>query len=677
MNDPWQAIQNRAAAQFQSDWNRLRSQGYRPISGSIYGPSHAALFAATFVQRPGPTVAIASNVGAAALTAFLRRNSGWTPLILSATGEASTARFLCALEDSGDGVVRHAIGLRNGSQTDTTALEHWLWRAKTETWLPISICAYGTATSLRYTFAAVSNSQQLLWSFAGPESATEFQSRLYAHIEQFAWPSFVNLGPTGFLSIFREDEIGQWHAAHGIDQRSYLKRSGASQRKGFVPLSLQGGTFQGKNLFNVTFAKSNRLSARQLTVTGQSVPEFQSLDSAIAQYLQVSGTRAASVAVTKDRRLVYARAFTWGEPDYPITQIESTFRIASMSKPITALAVFRLVEMRQIDLDDAVLPELNIAAPQGRQYDARMSRITVRQLLAHTSGFGGFPDAFGAVLAYRRATLPATKAQYAGFGMSQGISFEPGQNKLYSNFGYYLLGIIVERVTGLSYAEAVQTLVLNPLGITRAHITPALRAEQRPNAVRHHASADGMPNLPLGPSQLEEKVQRRASGDVVHIYRPPAPYTAGAIDYRLFDSFGGWCLAPADFARILAAFSLLHHPILSRDSIAEMITRVPVPGVDSDVFPGPFALGWYVTLPTDRDREPGIGRSDETWIGIGGNMPGVKCSATYTTTGISWTTLQNSDSFGLEWYVKSALRTVPQSAWPLHDLWHQAGFAQL
>jgi CubicO group peptidase (beta-lactamase class C family) len=70
------------------------------------------------------------------------------------------------------------------------------------------------------------------------------------------------------------------------------------------------------------------------------------------------------------------------------------------------------------------------------------------------------------------------------------------------NAGYLVLGLIIEQVTGEDYESAVRRLVMTPLGINRAHLTPTRRKDQRLDAVRHHTGGTGMPDLTLGPSGM-------------------------------------------------------------------------------------------------------------------------------------------------------------------------------
>lgn len=664
MIDAWEAVHDRNGAGYQAVWDRLRPGGSRPISACVYGPRQSPLYAAIFATRPGPDFVGTHGVDAAGLQAFFNANAarGYSPTILSATGPGDDPVFLCVMEQSTTGIALTRFGLVNGAIGDPNSLEHWLEEADRNNWIPRYVGSYGSADDVRYTLVADANEERLLWAVAGPEDMTAYQSRFNAETQQYARPVLVSVGPTGYMSIFREDDIGPWEAHHGLDSAGYQtvfnERVG---QQGMVPIMVQAGTLDGTDRFAAIFARANRPETRTMRVEGPAAPIFSGVDTAITNYMRTTGTRAASVSVTRQDHLVYSRSFTWAEPSYPLTTTESMFRIASMSKPITAIAIFRLVEQGLINLDAALIPTLGLVPPPGRALVPQAATITVRQLLAHSSGLGDVPDAYEVVKAFG-TTLPTNERQVAGFALSNAPGYPPGTSKGYSNAGYLVLGLIIEQVTGESYEDAVRRLVMTPLGITRAHLTATARADQRPGAVRHHAGGMGQPDLSLGPSAIEEWAIPLLWPNRVRFLRLGRPLAANAYgggDYGFFDAFGAWCLASADFARILASFEHAPNPLLNAASVTEMTTPVVVTGFTG--WEAPFALGWFVTT-----------NAGETMIGHGGNLGGMKPSGSRSSAGWSYTALQNSDAGGLGGAVEAALRALPLGSWSATNDWAPA-----
>jgi CubicO group peptidase (beta-lactamase class C family) len=677
MIDDWEAMHDLNGADYQAAWNRLRPAGFRPISACVYGPRQAPLYAAIFAKRPARDFVGIHGADTADLQAFFNTNAarGYSPTILSATGPSNNPVFLCVMELSPSGIALTRFGLVKGviGDQNPNTLEYWLNEADRNNWIPRYVGAYGSPSDVRYTFVADANEERLLWAVAGPEGMSEYQSRFNAETQQYARPVLVTVGPTGYMSIFREDDIGPWAAYHGLDSAGYQSVFNQQLGQGMVPIMVQAGTLDGTNQFAAIFARANRPETRTMRVEGPAVPIFTGVDNAIINYMRTTGTRAASVSVTRQDRLVYSRSFTWAEPSYPLTTSESMFRIASMSKPITAITIFRLVEQGLINLDAALIPTLGLVPPPGRSLISQASAITVRQLLAHSSGLGDVPLPYDVVQAYG-TTLPSNERQVAGFALSylqtsphlNTLLFPQGTNKVYSNAGYLVLGLIIEQITGESYENAVRRLVMTPLGITRAHLTATTRADQRPNAVRHHAGGMGQSDLELFPSSIEEWAIPVWTGtwpypkkvELLRLGRPIAAGPYGAGDYGFFDAFGAWCLTSADFARILAAFERIPNPLLKAASVTEMTTPVVISGISELK---DYALGWVASK-----------RQHDTLTWHNGILGGMRPFGGRSSKGWSYTTLQNSDAGGLESAVEIALSAVTLDSWPNTDFWASA-----
>lgn len=188
---------------------------------------------------------------------------------------------------------------------------------------------------------------------------------------------------------------------------------------------------------------------------------------------RLSGNWSASVAVMIDGSLVHAAAFGeriagTGEP------VETTdrFRVASISKTITAITTLRLVERGLLTLDDPVgdllIQHLGVA-----DADADASRITVRGLLSHTAGVGKGQD-----LMFGNGSVSYLDAA------AQALRSVGGSSYVYSNLGYVLLTVLIEAVTGRTYERVVDDELLEPLGIEGMRMTSTY--EVGPDEVSHH-----------------------------------------------------------------------------------------------------------------------------------------------------------------------------------------------
>ena len=190
------------------------------------------------------------------------------------------------------------------------------------------------------------------------------------------------------------------------------------------------------------------------------------------------GSTAASFAISVDGEIIHTAAM--GERTLSGSEAATTtdrFRIASISKVITAITVLRLVEQGLVGLDEPV--GARIAAELGVEAQPGAADITVRQLLTHTSGFGQNENVFfaGQVGSCRDA---------AAVGFSRSLAGTPGVGYRYSNMNFCVLGLLVESLTGEPYEQAVYEQLLTPLGISGMRL--ASTYDPGPDEIEHRTS---------------------------------------------------------------------------------------------------------------------------------------------------------------------------------------------
>lgn len=210
--------------------------------------------------------------------------------------------------------------------------------------------------------------------------------------------------------------------------------------------------------------------------------EVGELGRMVAEFKRQFNVPALSVAITRHGQFVYDRAFGIADRKDSIeATTESSFRIASVTKPITSVAIFTLIEKGKFHLDDKVFGSSGIL---GNKYGKGTQKqyvtdVTVDHLLTHSSG--GWP-----------ADASDPMFQHDGWDHTELISwtldhlpltYPPGQHWAYSNFGYCLLGRVIEQVSGRPYADYVQTSVLTPCGIQGMQIAQNSERKRAPNEV--------------------------------------------------------------------------------------------------------------------------------------------------------------------------------------------------
>jgi N-acyl-D-amino-acid deacylase len=214
-------------------------------------------------------------------------------------------------------------------------------------------------------------------------------------------------------------------------------------------------------------------------------------------------------------------------------------------------------------------------------FDERQRRITIRQLLQHRGGWDRDQSLDPMFQSVQFAGLlqvppPAEPEHIIRVMLGRKLDFDPGKRYAYSNFGYCLLGRVIEAVTGISYEQYVRDQVLAPLGIRSMQLGKTrLEDRSRPDEVQYYDPGQG-------PSVFAGDLGQSVS----------LPY--GAFYLEAMDAHGGWLASAVDLARFAAAFDDLDRcPILSRASIEQMHARpLDSPGGDGDSEPVYYSLGW-------------------------------------------------------------------------------------
>lgn len=303
------------------------------------------------------------------------------------------------------------------------------------------------------------------------------------------------------------------------------------------------------------------------------------IDGAARQEIGFGHAAGASVAVLKDGDLVFARGY--GRANLELAAPVNTrtvFRIGSLTKQFTAAAVLLLAEQRKLDIDDKLslyLPDF----PRGNE-------VKLRDLLDHTSGIHNFTE--GPVIdkiSTRGVTVQELVTGIAG--QSPLYDFEPGTGWWYSNSNYALLGAVIEKVSGKSWAAFMKAEIFDKLGM----------ADTAADNAR-----DIVPGRASGYDLIDETPGRFRNSDFTDM---SVPYAAGSLRST----------AP-DLARWNAA--LFGGKLLKRQSLKEMLapgrlrngaenqTAIVWPGgkafaPPAGYVPGPYAFGLEHHLENGRE----------------------------------------------------------------------------
>ncbi|MFE7376755.1 serine hydrolase domain-containing protein [Bacillus cereus] len=167
------------------------------------------------------------------------------------------------------------------------------------------------------------------------------------------------------------------------------------------------------------------------------------------------------------------------------------FRIASVTKTFTATVVLQLAGENRLNLDDSIEKWLP-GVIQGNGYDAK--QITIRQILNHTSGIAEYSRTKEADF-FKNRNKSFTAADLVKLGLSLPPDFAPGKGWSYSNTGYVLLGILIEKVTGNSYAEEIENRIIEPLELSNTFLPGNSSVIPGTNHARGYFQPDGASEL--------------------------------------------------------------------------------------------------------------------------------------------------------------------------------------
>ena len=369
--------------------------------------------------------------------------------------------------------------------------------------------------------------------------------------------------------------------------------------------------------------------------------EFTGVEKTVTSFMRRWSIAGASIAVSKDGKLIYARGFGYADTaSREETQPYNKFRIASISKLITAVAVMKLVDDGKLSLNDrvfgsdAILNDPYFSNPK----DKRVYGITVAHLLSHEGGWSlrwGDQMFMPLVVAEKMGVKPPVDTRtIIRFVLDKRLHFTPGTGKAYSNLGYSILGLVIEKVSGMPYEDYCKKAVLEPLGIYDMSLARNLPLQKAPFEVTYYEPAD----VVLKPSIY-------GTGELVEP-------SSGGNDIEALGAAGAWIATAPDLMRLLLAVDgfASKKDILSERSISFM--------TDNDN--GFAPVGWK-----------GIKDNGSWWRT--GSFPGSAGMMKRESDGTGWIVLFNSSAWNgpeIYSYINSMMfRVLAQVRhWPDDDL---------
>ncbi len=410
------------------------------------------------------------------------------------------------------------------------------------------------------------------------------------------------------------------------------------------------------NPFNILGPKNSSGSKRKRPTSinmliDNSLSEFEQakgFDKDVEYFMRRWELKGASFALMKGDRLIYAKGYGQAT-DKEKCDVKHTFRLASVSKLLTATAIMKLAEQDRLSLGSQVFGREGILCDSiflDLKYK-NLEQITVDHLLRHTSGFSS-PHGDPAFANYTIARildkkLPLTTDDMILYATQNRLRSRPGGSYDYSNLGYMILGKIVEKVSGVSYESYVQDSIMAPIGCYDTFIGRNFSKNKADNEVNYYEVKEAEP---------------------VEAYDGSGRMTMksnGGNNVTLLGGAGGWVASPVEILRLVASINGegTKKDILSRESVRRMTKY--------DKHDKP--IGWATV------------RSGGEWL-RSGSMSGTSALIKREKGGYTWIFVSNSSTWigpkfssYISTHISRYIARVKE--WPDRDLFDTEEIAQL
>lgn len=347
--------------------------------------------------------------------------------------------------------------------------------------------------------------------------------------------------------------------------------------------------------------------------------DIRTADSLVGSFMQKNNVPGLSFTMAKNDSIRIERCYGYADKGKDeLMSPGNRFRIASISKTFTAAAIMQLVERGKLRLQDRVFGKGAILGTSYGTYPYKkwVTEVNVEMLLEHLSGgWGGDTD--DPMFIHAEMNMD----ELIGWALDdQPLRYEPGTHFQYSNFGFNVLGRVIEKITGMRYEEYVRDNILQPCGITDMQVGGNTLAQRLPGEVHYYDERNEAYTLFNG---------------------------------RRIMSNGGWVATPTDLVKFVMRIDKLPQKADILEP-ATLDTMFSAPSVHPE-----YAKGWFV-----KDN-------DIYWHG--GGFPGVQSMLVSTDDGFCWSVIVNTWGgkdghlllalYDLMWQIRQAI-----NHWPTGEL---------
>jgi CubicO group peptidase (beta-lactamase class C family) len=547
-------------AQYQSEFNDLSRQGYRVTSLSGYTKDGKERYAAIWKKTAGPAWAARHGMTATqyqqAFDEMLK--SGYRLKIISGYNVGGQAKFAAVWDKSSGGAwaARHNM---------TAAQYQQAFNENSEKGYRLQYVSGYVVGGTEYFAAIWEKTAGPAWIARHNMTAAQYQQNFNDFGSQGYVVKMVSgyekSGTDLFAAIWEKSNAPLTYARHGVQGFNYQNVFDNMYYQGYSLVYINGYAGDGADKYNAIWQNSS-----------MSGTDIGKIDAAVNSYMNVQGVTGLSLAVTKNGKLVFAKGYGYANPaTYEEMCPNHSMRIMSISKSVTGAGIMKLMEANKISMNQKVFGPGGILASQySTPADKpKLNDITVSQLLHHTSGLrtcNGESEFWNE----NKSKDDAMKMLLASSDL---LKFDPGTTSHYSNAGYFILSVIIERLSGQSYENYIRTNVLTPSGVGNTMFV-GLASGGRKSAEANYVP-DEKPNM------------------------------------QLWAGFGGWVARPIDLVKYLGKCDGAANP----SDIITAATHNIFTG-DTPLSPG-YGCGWSVS--GNQQSHNGAHGPSRSWLAEIGN----------------------------------------------------------
>jgi len=543
---------NKNQAFHQAKFDELYKKKYRVISLSVSGSTNDPRFSCIWIKDDQwQPFHVFSTRNAAGYQAKFDEwvSKGFVPNIISVTGDSpNNSIFAGTFIKKTEGVpyTRTRQTKEEFQATINLARENDL--------IPVWLNAYGNSKKKYYASIWRKNTEKTYWTGNYDQSIDKLQERYLAHKYIRARPAFMAVEPGNkILACFQNDEIGSFGYYNNLNEDGLIDKIDDYKKNGFFPIKIDAYGTGNNTRYTVQLAKRITSLKKEFKKSGQNVPFTKKIDEEVQRLMEAENIKTATVAISFKGRLIHARGYTYAEKDYPVTQPNDRFRMASIAKSLSAIAIFKEIEKSNgtLSLNTKLEDILGI-----RFRDPRFNQVTLGHALTHSSGLEGRLAKFSEVSDdFNNGQYPISADLILQWNANQLDLFvenqlPSGSSFNYCNKGFFLMGQALAKINPQqSYEQKMRKWVFDPLGLPNAKLSTF---ERRKGEVLYQHQ------------RLRLDKSLRGDGKLVSV-------AYQAVPYETWEAMGGWALTAPELIKVLSSFhSNVDNPLLKQATINQM-----------------------------------------------------------------------------------------------------------